>query len=68
MKGFKELMQAARIPDELQKTLAAELEDLGAVDVTELLQHDWETLTAWTLLKALQQWRLLQHVVGPQRA
>ena len=67
VKGFKKLMQVARISDELQTILATQLEDLGVVDVTELSQHDWETLAAWARLKVLQQRRLLQHVVGPQR-
>ena len=67
VKGFKELMQFARIPDEVQQALATELDDMGAVDVKELLAEDWKALTKWPLLKSLQQRRLLQHVVGPQR-
>jgi len=67
VKGFNDLMQFARIPHEAQLALAAELDDMGAMDVKELLAEDWKALAQWSLLKSLQQRRLLQHVVGPQR-
>ena len=68
VKGFKELMRVACIPDQMQQALATALDDIGAVDVKELLTEDWHSLTPWTRLKPLHQRRLLQHVVGPQRA
>ena len=67
IQGFKSLMDTARIPEPERSTLADELAELGAVDVTELLQSDWEGLAAWSGLRPLQQRRLLQHVIGPQR-
>ena len=65
--GFKHLMEVARIPHPEQHALATDLEELGAADVAELMQSDWESLASWSRLKPLQQRRLLQHVIGPQR-
>ena len=68
VQGFTELMQAARLLEGDQRALASDLEDLGAVDVTELTVGDWEGLPTWSRLRPLQQRRLLQHAVGPQRS
>lgn len=52
----------------LEIHMLTELLDLGAVDVGELSVQDWEALACWKELRPLQQRRVLQHTVGPQRA
>ena len=67
VEGFVKLMETARIPGPMQAALAQELQELGAVDVGELTADDWQGLVSWAALRPLQQRRILQHVVGPQR-
>ena len=66
VKGFKRLMEAAHIPNEIRAALLVDLEDLGAASVSELIVQDWEQLPAWSLFKPLQKRRLLQQAVGPR--
>ena len=68
VKGFKRLMEAASIPQDVQELLLADLEDLGAAAVAELAVDDWEGLPSWMRLKTLQRRRLLQQAVGPRSA
>ena len=68
VKGFKRLMEAASIPQDVQELLLADLEDLGAAAVAELAVDDWQGLPSWMRLKTLQRRRLLQQAVGPRSA
>ena len=60
--GFAELLQVVRAPVSVAKALLGELEELGAISVSELTLTDWQSLQAWALLLPLQQRRLSQHV------
>ena len=65
--GMSECLAALRVPDATCKALLEGLEQLGAVNVTELSASDWETLSVWGTLLPLQRRRLLQ-CVGCQMA
>jgi len=66
VKGLQRLLCVAHIPEDLRLKLAADLDDLGAVDVVELGVEDWQALPSWGSLRTLQQRRLLQLAVGPR--
>ena len=60
--GFQELVAAVQLPVGAAQSLAEDLEELGAISVSELTSADWESLSAWTTLRTLERRRLLQHV------
>ena len=59
--GFREMMAAVRAPS-VAEAILEDLETLGAARVSELTLSDWMALNSWSLLRPLQQRRLLQHV------
>ena len=65
----------ARVPVRVQMAINTDVVALGAVDVAELSQADWESLPSWPLLKNLERRRILAMVppdtpalVGPSSA
>ena len=60
--GLGELLRALQGPRPVVEALVEDLEQLGAVDVSELAPTDWQALNVWSLLKPLQQRRVLQHL------
>ena len=62
VKGFKLLIETAQIPEQASNALLSDLEDIGAVDINELEQTDWDSLSSWASLRPLQQRRLKQHI------
>ena len=60
--GMGQLQQRASLPPDVCQALEEEIRQLGAVDVRELHQRDWESLQSWSLLKVFEQRRLLKAV------
>lgn len=63
--GFASMVTAARIPAGEADALLASLVHLGAVDVKELTEADWESTEGWGALRPLQKRRLLQYLFSP---
>ena len=60
--GLSLLLERAHIPRRLRAPISAEVAALGAADVRELTEADWEELPSWSELKALERRRILQCV------
>ena len=60
--GLAELMDQAAIPESMRSGLQRDVEMLGAVHVRELTEPDWTNLASWTILRPLQQRRILRTV------
>ena len=58
--GVDKLVQEAQAPREAAEALLAELVELGAVHVRELLAAEGVSLAAWSLLRPLERRRLLR--------
>lgn len=58
--GLSELLGVLVLPDGAARAVLEDLEELGAIDVSEPTRVEWESLNAWGLLKPLQRRRLLQ--------
>ena len=58
--GLAELMNQAAIPESVRCGLQRDVEMLGAVHVRELAEPDWTNLASWTILRPLQQRRILR--------
>ncbi len=54
------LAHEAQIPEPVAAALQAQLLELGAVDARELPAAEWATLPSWSLLKPLEQRRVLR--------
>ena len=63
--GFADLAAAVQLPPGAVKALGEDLEELGAVDVKELSDDDWQSLGVWATLRPLQKRRLLQFLRAP---
>ena len=59
--GFHDMMAAVRFPATVCEAVLEDLENLGAASVSELTMADWTSLNAWSLLRPLEQRRLLHH-------
>ena len=57
--GFAALMQKAAIPPEIAHALQQEAVALGAIDAREFMAADWQSLSAWSMLRPFQARRLL---------
>ena len=60
LSGMEVLAHEAQIPEPVAAALQAQLLELGAVDARELPAAEWATLPAWSLLKPLEQRRVLR--------
>ena len=60
--GLQDALTLLRAPDNVCEGIVVDLEQLGAVSVTELTVADWESLASWESLRPLQKRRLLQLV------
>ena len=60
--GLSDLLAVLQVPQSVGVALQQELEQLGAVHVTELSAGDWERLESWSLLRPLQKRRLLTFI------
>jgi len=59
IEDWEAFVTAARLEPEDSATIAAELRDLGAVSMTELLEDDWLQLQSLQSLRPLVQRRVL---------
>ena len=55
-------MDKTVLPNGVAEAVLEDLEELGAVSVTEPSRHDWESLNCWSLLKPLQRKRLSNYL------
>ena len=55
-------LERAQVPSRLSTAISADVIALGATNVIELTQADWEHLPSWPLLKVLERRRILQMV------
>jgi hypothetical protein len=60
--GLVELLDALSLPDGAAGALVEDLEELGAINVTEPNRAEWTGLSVWAVLKPLQRRRLLHHL------
>jgi hypothetical protein len=58
--GLAAFCETAGISDAIARGLAADMEELGAIRVSELTEEDWRGLPSWSELKKLQQRRIMQ--------
>jgi hypothetical protein len=56
--GFADVMRNAHIDADVANMLLRDITPLGAIDVRELLFHDWASLVAWQSLKPMERRRL----------
>jgi len=62
VEGVSLFLQRAKIPERLRVAISADVAALGAADVMELSQADWEDLPSWPLLKVFERRRILSFV------
>ena len=62
IRGLQDLLDKVALPTGVAEGLLEDLEELGAVNVTEPSRGEWESLHFWSLLKPLQLKRMLQHL------
>ena len=55
-------LERCKIPNRARAAITAEVIDLGAANVEELTQDDWQSLSAWPLLKTCERRRILAMV------
>ena len=55
-------LDQAKVPKRLRLAIAKDLNALGAVDVNEVSQADWDALPTWPLLKTCERRRILAQV------
>jgi hypothetical protein len=60
VEGLGALLQTARVREEVQRLLAADVVATGALHVNELRHADWLMLPAWRTLRDMEQRRLLR--------
>ena len=60
VEGFAGLFSVSRLPSHLVQTFEDELLAMGAVQTGELGSQEWPKLRAWSLLKPLEQRRLMR--------
>jgi hypothetical protein len=56
---MSQLVAVARLPVAKAFALEAEILDLGAVHINELMVEDWQNLAAWSKLGPFEQRRVL---------
>jgi hypothetical protein len=64
VEGFDDLRARAKLPTRVEVQLQTELLALGAAEVKELIPTDWTGLVAWSLVKLLEQRRVMQLLFG----
>ena len=62
--GLSELLDAVKLPPATAEALFEDLEELGAVDINELEQGDWQGLSVWSTIRPLAKRRFLQHLTA----
>jgi hypothetical protein len=60
--GLWALLENASIPKDLILACESALVSLGAANVAEVTKDDWQQLPVWSLLRSLQQQRILAAV------
>jgi len=61
--GLQELLDAVVAPALVGEAILEDLEELGAVRISEMVcAGAWQAIKAWALLRPLQRRRLLHHV------